>query len=135
MTNEEIDTMEAGRELDVEIHKALWPRHNIQTFENLDLALWHYCDGSHEKGSSCQWQQIPLYSTDIAAAWQVVEKMQSVTPGGDIHIECLDGEWEVSTCHGAFTPLGADGWRDFSAADTAPLAICRAALKAVSVPA
>lgn len=81
----------------------------------------------------------PEFSTDIAAAWQVVEKMHadgwtidvrvcSIDAGGGCRctIICNYGPCErhghtEHTFHGASNVRG----------DTAPLAICRAALKAV----
>ena len=68
------------------------------------------------------------YSASIAAAWEVVEKLATLLPDGDIHIERLDGEvWGVGTCH------EASGWKGFISGKTAPHAICLAALKAVGV--
>ncbi len=67
----------------------------------------------------------PHYSTDITAAWQVLEKLMSMTKQQDIHLEHLEGEWGVSTCH----ELGE--WKDWVRAETAALAICRAALQAL----
>jgi hypothetical protein len=45
----------------------------------------------------------PHYSTDIAAAWQVVEKLLALVENQDIHIEHLamgdeENSWGVSTC-------------------------------------
>ena len=70
-------------------------------------------------------------STSIADAWEVVEKMQSMNNQRDIHIECLLDKWSVSMCH-----FERDGesmeWGDWTIdANTAPHAICLAALKAV----
>jgi hypothetical protein len=61
---------------------------------------------------------IPQYSTDISAAWEVVGKMGH-----------LGLNWE---------PLVIDKWdcvfeRESTKADTAPMAICKAALKAKNV--
>ncbi len=66
------------------------------------------------------------YSTSIADAWTVVEKLIQLF-GGDIHIECLNDEWGVSTCY----QDSDESWNEFIRGDTAPLAICYAALKAV----
>ena len=67
---------------------------------------------------------VPCYSTDITAAWRVVEKMKD---DGDVFIEWWrDGEWTV-----ARKPLGFRGEGDVISAPTAPLAICRSALLAV----
>jgi hypothetical protein len=72
----------------------------------------------------------PDYSENIAAAWPVVEKLIEILPQGDIHIEHLNHEeWGVSTCY----DKDEGGWDGFVTADTAPLAICLAALKAVGV--
>jgi hypothetical protein len=73
---------------------------------------------------------VPHYSTDIAAAWEVVEKMsqkyhwriQSPFDVGD--------EW-----YAGLTPRSVTGWNGrpdhYAGAPSAPLAICLAALKAV----
>jgi hypothetical protein len=58
---------------------------------------------------------VPLYSTSISAAWEVVEKMRHLDP----MVSWDDPKWEVSF---------SDVW---AIADTAPHAICLAALKAV----
>jgi hypothetical protein len=62
-------------------------------------------------------------ATNIADAWMVVEKMIELEIEGDFHLEHLDGAgWRVGIC-------GRDEW--FPYAETAPEAICLAALKAV----
>lgn len=78
-------------------------------------------------------EEMPFYSSDIAAAWEVVEKLPdydlkrrygkwACTSLGD---DCV---WELDLPPGIsdLTKLGA-------VADTAPLAICLAALKARGV--
>lgn len=64
----------------------------------------------------------PNYSTDIAAAWEVVEKLRNrvntFTIGASI---ILDNGWAVEWRNG-----------DFVHDKSAPLAICRAALLAVT---
>ena len=69
------------------------------------------------------------YSTDIAAAWEVVEKVNLLEPYGDTLWKDQRG-W-------VFGVHDVDGagyaYEDVTViADTAPLAICRAALKAVT---
>lgn len=73
------------------------------------------------------WRQGPSFSTNIAAAWTVVEKLLEMQPAHeDIHIEHLIGcGWKVSSC------LDQGQWTDWVAGKTVPEAICRAALKAV----
>ena len=73
-------------------------------------------------------------STDIAAAWEVVEKLTK-----NLH-EVKDGEWVLDRlgyldgqyrCWFAMNVSDDVRWDIFAEADTAPLAICLAALKAV----
>lgn len=66
---------------------------------------------------------LPYYSSDIAAAWQVVEKMAE--KGDLIFLQTHRGDDEqyAATFVEPFTAY----------APTVPLAVCRAALKAVSV--
>ncbi len=71
----------------------------------------------------------PHFSTDIAAAWLVVERLAAISPQQDFHLEHMEGAgWTASCCFNR-ADGGWDGWRN---ADTAPLAICLAALQAVS---
>jgi hypothetical protein len=79
--------------------------------------VWLFVDGA---------RLAPHYSTEITAAWLVVEHLLTIIPQEDIHMEHLaGGGWKVGSCHevGQLT--------DWVEADTAPLAICRAALAAV----
>lgn len=66
---------------------------------------------------------IPHYSTDISAAWQVVDKMKERGLGFAIH------------CGENWRPIALfdkeESENDWIGAETAPLAICRAALLAV----
>ena len=71
----------------------------------------------YEHGSTCR-RVVPEYSTDIAAAWEVVEKLRPTGPKLSIHAARLGYDVEYGP-----------GW--FVSAPTAPLAICRAALKAI----
>lgn len=87
-------------------------------------------------------EPVPFYSTDIAAAWLVVEKLAQ---DGDEHPACIQKGLPAYGDHD--TPFevyknyaGYPGWTCYFAdyevcahADTAPLAICLAAIKAVGV--
>lgn len=70
--------------------------------------------------------EIPYYSTDIAAAWEVVNRMKNyffVCGRTD------EGRWEA-----IFYPVNSGvGKLSEAHGDTAPSAICRAALKAMGV--
>lgn len=108
MTDEEIDTMKAGSELDALIAEQFFGR------------------------------RFGYYSGRIDYAWQVVEKMESLghwcqtqTPFGAIgSLAAYDGYWA------GFTPHGTTGWNGtpdhWTCAETLPLAICLAALKATT---
>jgi len=72
------------------------------------------------------------YSTDIGAAWEVVEKMRN-WPNGHwwlslSQIAGVRGEWRAGFSFGG---MAVDHSPKFVVADTAPLAICLAALKAI----
>ena len=72
---------------------------------------------------------VPRYSTDIAAAWEVVEKLNLLVMPID------EDDWMAGQLDSRYSYASAetgviDGYIAFHAvADTAPLAICRAALK------
>lgn len=114
MTTEDIDKLEAGRELDALVAQRVFPD---------DVFRWHSrCDysGCFRCLHNCE-----HYSTDIAAAWLVVERFRelryafSLDDRGDRLWDCyfqLDSTDYSSGCLGV---------------DAAPLAICRAALKVV----
>jgi len=70
------------------------------------------------------------WSTDISAAWQVIERMAA----RGLWLTLLTPYDATDGYHATFTPHGRPQWCDAVAraqAATAPLAICRAALRAV----
>lgn len=75
----------------------------------------------------------PAYTTDIKAAWEVVEKFapNDIT-FGDCGVHLFEIFWD---CGGWFvkTHRACGNIVEISMADTAPLAICLAALKAKGV--
>ena len=99
MTRDEILNIPAGRVLD-----ALVDKYIIKLAYEFPAGMWN---GLH------------TYSTDIAAAWQVVEKMQSFELEMD-----YQGSWR------ACVNFPGEEWYS-SIGDTAPITICRAALLAV----
>ena len=82
--------------------------------------------GFHKEG----WETWPDFALDISAAWQVVEKMREWDG-------CMNPEVEIRSDMGRWTcAIGFEAWAAISGeatADTAPLAICIAALKAKGV--
>lgn len=104
LTVDEIKALPAGRELDAMIwHQVMHP---------------NAAKGVEARCAELGWTA-PKYSTHIAAAWDVLEKVQE--------IGCLQNSggfgWRCEIC--ATYPGGPECAGE---ADTAPLAICRAAL-------
>jgi hypothetical protein len=94
---------------------------------NADNLCWERADEPYESF------ELPPYSTDIAAAWEVVEKLKTLRD--DLKIELSSGsehpnEWEVAVSWYEQPEDGIHGPFYFTA-PTAPHAICLAALKAV----
>ena len=89
-----------------------------------DVGPWYRIDGESDPADDIVgWCPVADYSTDIAAAWEVVEYMRAkdewaFTLGTD-----TDGDWDATFWEG-------DTFHD-ATADTAPHAICLAALKAI----
>lgn len=131
MTN--IDTMPAGPEMDRLIAEKVmgWRLFNYETDEpaidhlSSDGCAWRDAQGRDGFDGEA-WKWAP--SADIAHAWEVVEKMED------------DHEWRIENDQGEQFPwlVEAMSLKDQSfgklvsaEAEAAPLAICRAALKAV----
>lgn len=77
---------------------------------------------------------LPHYSSDIAAAWEVVEKLKArlCEEPDTLALEYRGGTWQAGFKYFSHE----DGWDygdNAGKADTAPLAICLAALKAAGV--
>ena len=120
-----IDELPAGRELDALVAERVMG--------------WHITDAIKKPGQDdygvapgqvgVLWVvRVPDYSTDIAAAWQVVERLIKLDAfvSLDYDFQNVDSEkWSVT-----FITRKAI---DCESGETAPLAICRAALKAVGV--
>lgn len=145
MTLDQIDKLEAGRELDALVAERVmgWSR----WYE--DKKDLYPPEGSPEnkgwtkRGGIMIQALIPEYSTSIEAAWRVVEKIKNL---GKVEKTTDDGkEWYNirHEFHIEWLPdsnMWRAGWYDFRYDDyqcndieapTAPLAICKAALKVV----
>lgn len=94
-------------------------------------------------GQPGEWYDIdddlaPHYSTDIAAAWQLVEKIWRTRKTDDLYphdylrLEYSGDTWYVSLTYDAALDCGHQSETMLSEGDTAPLTICRAALQAVA---
>lgn len=133
MTRDEILNMPAGREMDALIAEKVMGKRVFCANEELGgivsgsivrQGVWQMCeDGAMYDDRTVYAESIPHYSEGIAAAWEVVEKMQTIDaerPTEILRLPSVDNKWRVR-----FTTQIFPGW-----GDTAPLAICRAALLA-----
>ena len=83
-------------------------------------------DGSHPM-YELRWLGEPLaYSADIELAWLVVERLCETL---HFRLKTEDAMWDAK--FGRVDPTDFEDHHEWSLEDTAPLAICRAALKAV----
>lgn len=123
--------MTPSRDLDAEIARKVFGFHveRVKAFGNPD---WHYKDGN-------AWIVVPQYSRHIASAWLVVEKVKDWRPNpGEYglepdHPQCFTVEHTGEKWCAGWAPINLDGNMTVEAeADTAPLAICLAALKAIN---
>jgi len=127
MTKEEILNMEPGPELDRLVAEKVmgWRRRSHKFSQN----AWEWYnpeipDPYHNKDFVCNDVDLPKFSTDIAAAWKVVNRLREKQ--FDIMIKTLKDRWEVLISD----PDKILDW--YATAPELPLAICRAALLAVS---
>ena len=110
--------MEAGHELDVLVAERLGLKWDSK------YKYWNFPDGTYAYGEPF----LPDYSTSIAAAWELVPRVDSYR----FSITRQDGQWfasfDAQEKDSQFYPrTWSMGW---GKADTAPLAICLAFLKA-----
>lgn len=119
--------MNPGRELDALIARAVFKQ---ETFVDVRLGNdWHVTNDTGET------MIVPHYSTDIAAAWQVLEVLKAKrslwSDDFSLMYDLEEKKWRA----GALQWRGyeqAHWWEPaFAMAETAPHAICLAGLKAV----
>jgi hypothetical protein len=123
MTRDKILNKPAGREMDALVAEIVMGWEYIP--DKQERKTWSSTHWVNWKDSKGKTQLLVLsYSTDIAAAWQVVEKTMLL----DNYDLMKDGENYI---FGHYGKNGIDPWTEFVRASTAPLAICRAALLAV----
>lgn len=108
--------MKSGRELDALIAKRFLGWSKVQKIP--------YCGLVGDPLNLNQLLAVPHYSTDLRAAWEVLEEIKSKLKG-EIAISCVNHNmWEI------FPNWHTDG-QSLAEAETMPLAICLAALKLV----
>ena len=118
MTKEEILAMEAGKELNKLIGEEIFEL-EVKDFWPVEPKpngySYHMRVSAEGSGYRQAWDLLPHYSTDISAAWPVVEKLKDYYP--KIEFNQYSRKWEVEFLLCAI-----------ALADTAPEAICKAAL-------
>jgi|SRR3990167_1528273 len=124
MTNEEIDNMPAGREMDALVVEKIFDKKVCHCDAGSIMCAFGpghclTCDGWIPK----------LHSTSISAAWEVVEKFECL-----YLFRCVSGPFEGKyECKLVFEEgPDNDKRRFYAVAETAPLAICRAGLRTVA---
>ena len=135
----EIDDHPAGRCLDTWVAEVVmgWEIHYIEHNSGL-VSSGEYCWLLPDGGMQAEPYVFP-YSSDIDAAWEVVEHL---TNNGYCPAILFDdnGHWAMSTDGSQSVPMSSDT-EDISTmffvkknewANSAPLAICRASIKVVS---
>lgn len=127
--------MGAGRELDKLIAAKVFG----YTEANPPIGYCR-CDNT-DTCAKCAWPGYAAYSTDIAAAWEVVEKIKFAQPNWQSlgltpdHLQRFTIEYTGFGWRAGWAPINLDGNMTIEAeAETAPLAICLAALQLAHPP-
>lgn len=126
MTEIESPLLAAGPDLDMEVDRALFWQGTYSRIPTVGEP--HRWFRSMPQPGNVE--PFPHYSDNLGEAWLIVGKMSS-----DWHMRLLSPFRKGDLWWAGFTPLGSTGWNgkpDHEAsAETAPLAICRAALKVI----
>ena len=122
MTPEQIDALPAGRELDALVAEMVMHERLPPNGYDTDVAV----RAEHIGGGGYVRHPVPAYSTDITAAWEVVKKLDAdglVWAIADDEVYFAKGDPDSPDYR--FGGVGLYPFVD------KPLAICRAALKAL----
>jgi hypothetical protein len=147
MTYEQIDQLPAGSELDALIAEKVMGWTGVEKSNNVGWELQGYPPNPKKLHRGGGPHLVPDYSTQIAAAWVVVDRMHELIRERHKHtsdveemtlvkIRSLHGNqiWRTSfdVIHNIEDFYESRGeWKRTANAGTAPLSICRAALKTV----
>jgi hypothetical protein len=115
------ETREAGQELDAMVaEKVMGWLGVVSEFMDVDRTRWFVPSGVPSYDAPRE--KVPAYSTDLTAAWQVMEFLNK--RGHRVGIAWQPPHWCAFVFSVGYNSLN-------SQADTAPLAICRVALLAL----
>lgn len=135
--------MKAGRELDALVAEKVmgWIKTDESKYdeEGIEMTVMESPQGAMAQafgwGFECDFDDfgpsLPRFSSDVSAAWEVIEHFSETHRGSVVRWFGKNGERYAAS----FWPLMETDVvpRDHIPAETAPLAICLAALKAVGV--
>lgn len=132
--------MNAGPDLDALIAEKIFGWSEIQSVKAIHGNQYQGYDPNDVPSQFTGYRPkrvVPQYSTDIAAAWKVVEKLNlfeeySLSKSIVGQFPGENGKWKIETYElDSMGSLGEMSHFTFAEAETAPLAICLAALKAI----
>lgn len=133
MTHEEIDALPAGRELDALVAERVMGWQLVPAVNGIESPWWWDANGPVHSMDKSDWRGGWYPSTNIAAAWEVVERMGA--DGWDAELDQFHNFMHIwDACFRKLDNRDQGQWLELRTgrADAAPLAICRAALKAVA---
>jgi hypothetical protein len=128
-------TMEPGNELDVCILEKVFGFPAKKVFKPYEESEWLYFipSGKPRRTHMIDAKPVPRFSRDIAAAWQVVERMHK--QGFWCQMRTPFEADDASDFWAGFTPHSTTGWNGrpdyWTQATTMPHAICLAALACI----
>jgi hypothetical protein len=141
---EDVDSMQAGRELDevIALDVMGWEHRTESWYDGEGVEGSRFIGPNGEERTAfghynydLEELDLPRYSTDIAAAWEVVERMNNKGWFSDLSIRQSDSIGERYMCAFAssaqYEPWNPASMAGYTWAGTMPLAICKAALRAV----
>lgn len=120
-----IEEMQAGREMDALVAEKVFHSKPCDKWKRLSTISMVKFDECEHGSCFPPMEGPPKYSTSISAAWEVVEKFDSFSIIHNAFYKKLGEEFIVCELTRYEPEAYAEG-----RADTAPLAICRAALSA-----
>ena len=131
MTDEEIDAMEAGQELDLLVAKLVMGWRNLEYRPGRNDGRSFSPQGHYGEGPDGSCYLTHGYSTNIASAWLVVEKIDGLNFVLSVELATIrKGRRGCHVIIGRRIPNRAPLCEHITVqAETFPLAICRAALK------
>lgn len=126
-------SLTAGREMDALVHQRL-NGHTTFPLERAAAAGWYLIAA----GETRQWINPPHYSTDMAAAWLVVEEMRAHPDVKYRNLSlvayCYNRTYATFDAEALVEGYTPEKWAEANGEHATPLAICLAALLTLGAP-